>query len=295
MLETDDQLYVVTCLFNPTNVEIRYKLYRDFENYIKSFKHVTLVTVELALGDQPFVVTQKNTPNHIQLRTNDVLWYKENLINIGIKSLPKSAQYVAWIDADTEFTNKDWVRDTLLGLKHFRFIQMFDTCESLGPEKEILQSDRSFVYRWANNIDNPKIRGRSGGAWAARIETLKEINYLIDWDIVGASDWYTAFGLTNQAPQKTTPCRAKNEIWLKRVFDVVDGNVYYLDGTLLHFFHGYPKDRGYGTRGAILIDNNFDPNTDIGYRDDGLLYLKTDKPKLRQDLIEYFESRKDHG
>ena len=295
MQKNDKHLYVVTCVFNPTDTPIRYTLYRNFANYIKSFENVTLITVELALGDKPFVVTNQYNPHHIQLRTNDILWYKENLNNIGFKLLPETAQCVAWIDADVEFTNKYWVHDTIRMLQHFKFIQMFDTCESLGPDKEILQSDRSFVYRWINGIDSAKIRGRSGGAWAARVDTLKEIGYLIDWDIVGASDWFTAFGLTKQIPLTTTPCKEKNAAWLKKVFEIVNGNVDYIRGTLVHYFHGYPKDRGYGTRGKILIDNKFDPDIDIGYRDDGLIYLKTNKPKLRQDLIEYFESRNDHG
>ena len=32
------------------------------------------------------------------------MWIKENLINIGINNLPANADYVAWCDADIEFS-----------------------------------------------------------------------------------------------------------------------------------------------------------------------------------------------
>lgn len=294
---SDEILYVVTSIFNPTQDPIRYKLYQQFKNYINSFKNTLLVTIELAIGDAPFAVTHPGNPADVQVRTNDVLWYKENLDNILFKRLYNRFKKgsVAWIDADVMFTNKNWVDDTLSMLNDYHFIQLFSQCDSLGPKGEILTSDPSFVYNWKNNLATPQKRGRSGGAWAARLEVLHETGYLIDWDIVGASDWFQTFALTNQTPVTTTPCRAKNEKHCDRIKKIVNGNVSCLEGTLIHFFHGYPSDRGYGTRGKILIDNNFDPDVDIGYREDGLIYFTTDKPKLRQDIIEHFKAKKIHG
>ncbi len=288
-----DQLYVVTNVFNPTNTPIRYKLYFDFVRYMKKFPLVTLITVELALGDANFVVTQSTNPNHIQLRSDDVLWYKENLNNIAFTKLPENAKYVAWIDADVEFTNQDWVDLTITALAEFKFVQLYDTCDSLGPNGEILQTDRSFIYNWIYNLASPYKRGRSGGAWAARVSSLRAIGYLIDWDIVGASDWFTVFGLTNQTTASETRLRARNAIWANKVKQEINGNVGYIPGTLLHFFHGYPVNRGYETRGRILIDNEFDVDLDIGYREDGLIYFTTDKPKLKSDIVEYFMKRHD--
>jgi hypothetical protein len=294
---SDEILYVVTSIFNPENVEVRYKLYRDFKAYINSFPNVILVTAELAIGDQPFVVTSNTDPNNIQLRTNDVLWYKENLDNILFKWLIKKHKTgkVAWIDADVAFSNVNWVNDTLKLLNTYDFVQLFSHCHSLGPKGEILASDPSFVYNWILGLATPKRRGRSGGAWAATFDALQRSNFLIDWDIVGASDWFHTFALTNQTPPTATPCRAKNELHSANIRKTINGNVYYVEGTLIHFFHGYPSDRGYGTRGAILIRNNFDPDVDIGYREDGLIYFTSDKPALKQEIIEYFASRKEHA
>ncbi len=37
-----EKLYVLTCVSNPQRYKSRYKLYRDFERYIKSFPNVEL-------------------------------------------------------------------------------------------------------------------------------------------------------------------------------------------------------------------------------------------------------------
>ena len=71
----NEKLYVITCIFNPENYQSRYKLYHNFEEYLKKFDNVELYTVELAIGGQDFAVTSENCPRHIQLRTNEVLWY----------------------------------------------------------------------------------------------------------------------------------------------------------------------------------------------------------------------------
>ena len=294
LIPSKEKLYVVTSIFNPDGQEIRYKLYRDFKKYINSFPNTILVTIELAFGDSPFAVTDSSDPYNIQLRTDTILFYKENLLNIAFKTLPKDAK-VAWIDADIEFKNVNWVNDTIKALDTYKFVQLLDGCESLGPDNEIIIYDRGFVYNWIHKPDTPKKRGRSGLAWASAIKTLESVGWLIDWDIVGASDWFLVFGLTNQKLMADTPCKKKNEKWSELVKQYVNANVGYIEGTVVHFFHGWPSDRGYVTRGKILIDNHFDPDVDVGYREGGLMYFSTEKPKLQQGIIEYFKSTKVHG
>ena len=72
---------------------------------------VTLITVEcifesaerFGLSRQSFEMTQANNPRHLQIVAPSVLWVKENLINVAVKSLPLTFEYIAWIDADIEF------------------------------------------------------------------------------------------------------------------------------------------------------------------------------------------------
>ena len=45
--------------------------------------------VELCYGAQEFQVTSATDPTHLQVRANpgEVLWHKENLINMGVSGL----------------------------------------------------------------------------------------------------------------------------------------------------------------------------------------------------------------
>jgi hypothetical protein len=83
---------------------------------MKSFG-VHLLTIELAINNQSFQVTQPDNPDHYQLRTNDALWYKENLINIATRRSPPECVYIAWIDAEMQFLNLNWVEETKQALK----------------------------------------------------------------------------------------------------------------------------------------------------------------------------------
>ena len=52
-----------------------------------------------------------------------VMWSKEQLINLAIRNLPKDEKYVAWIDSDVAFAD-----DSLLGLKSNPYVVQASTC-----------------------------------------------------------------------------------------------------------------------------------------------------------------------
>jgi hypothetical protein len=51
------------------------------------------------------------------------------------------------------------------------------------------------------------------------------------------------------------------------------------------------RKRGYGERVSILVDNEFDPITDICHDSQGVLKLAGNKPALRDAICSYFRSR----
>ena len=103
---SNNNLYVITTVFNPEGYESRYKLYREFKKYIEESGAI-LYTIELATGNQNFMITEKDNHKDIQLRTDSIIWYKENLLNILLNRLPYDAEYIANIDADILFFNKN--------------------------------------------------------------------------------------------------------------------------------------------------------------------------------------------
>ena len=76
---------------------------------------VQLIVVEQAFGRRPFVITERDNPFHVQLRTDQELWHKENMINIGIQHLCQidpDWKYIAWIDGDIRFQRSDIILET---------------------------------------------------------------------------------------------------------------------------------------------------------------------------------------
>ncbi len=144
-----EQLHVVTAIANPARFHSRWALYRDFERHVLA-TGATLTTVEVAFGERKHEVTEAGNPRHIQLRTSHELWLKENLLNIGISRLPSApeARYIAWVDADIQFTRPDWAVETIHQLQHYDIVQMFSHAQDLGPAGEPLGVHEGFVQSY---------------------------------------------------------------------------------------------------------------------------------------------------
>ena len=303
----NNNLYVVTAVFNPERYKSRYDLYHKFEKYIKDSGAI-LYTIELAIGNQDFVVTTPDNPCNIQLRTNSILWYKENLLNILLSKLPDDWEYVASIDADISFTNPSWVKDTIHELQNYKVIQMFTHAHDLDPYYEIMQSHIGFVFAENNKLYIDKetklvhegIKGyqHPGYAWAYTRETLDNIGGFIDIGILGSSDSYMAFALINKGGISMS--KKLNTNYKKAVIDWqtlankhINGNIGYLKTHLMHYYHGKKKNRGYDTRTQILIDNDFDPTKHLKKDTRGLYKLVGDNTNLKNQIIQYFKSRRE--
>jgi hypothetical protein len=299
----DAPLYVVTPIANPSRYRSRYTLYRAFEKYIEDVGAI-LYTVEAAYGDRDFAVTDAANPRHIRLRTHHEVWHKENLINIGVSRLPADWKYVAWIDADVQFVRPDIVTETIHQLQHFSVVQMFAHATDLGPKHEPLKSFEGFVAQWMRHRQSQAGMEQysvwhPGYAWACRRDAWDQLGGLIDFAIVGSADRYMACALIGEIAQSLSPdlvraCPTYSEWcfeWQARAETYVRRNVGFIDGLLLHYFHGAKKKRGYFNRSAILWNNKFDPARDIKRDWQGVWQLSDRKPDLRDELRAYFRSR----
>jgi hypothetical protein len=299
-------LYVVTPVINPSRYRSRYALYRDFEKHITDAGAV-LYTVEAAYGGRDFEITTANNPRHIRLRTNDEVWHKENLINIGVSRLPADWKYVAWIDADVQFARPDIVAETIHQLQHFSVVQMFAHATDLGPRHEPLRSFEGFVAQWVRvNGETPANMERysvwhPGYAWACRRDAWDHLGGLIDFAIVGSADRYMACGLIGEMAQCLSPEILRDcptyaawcFEWQARAESCIKRDIGFVDGLLLHYFHGAKKNRGYFARSAILWQNKFDPVKDIKRDWQGMWQLTDRKIGLRDQLRSYFRAREE--
>jgi len=320
-----DKLYVVTCVNNYNRYRTRYRLYRSFKDHVDASGAV-LHTIECQLGSRPFEVTSPDDPTHIQVRTTSELWHKENLMNLAAARLPAEARYIAFVDADFTFIRPDWAQETIQQLQHFQVVQMFSSVGYLGPDESQTGTNRiGFVEAWSRGIPlrvgNQTIAagtffhphkntaalpqyggdfGPPGGAWAFRRTALDALGGLLDFGILGSSDYFMALGLVGCMQHRiphgySEPFKRKLLAWQDNAERVIRRNIGVVPGTMYHHFHGNFKLRHYSTREQILIRNRFNPDVDLRRNTHGVYELADDgTPRhcaLRDDIRSYFRVR----
>lgn len=337
----DQPLYVVTTIFNPIRYKSRWKHYERFAAHVKASGGV-LVTVEAAFGERHHALqsgtSQHNVPiygraptkptefhkarstephQYIRVRTNDELWFKENLINIGISRLPEDWKYVAWVDADVMFTRPNWVGETIHQLQHYKLVQMWSECQDVGPRYASINRGRSFAHCFVKGVEhkpgfNPVHYGlddikepvgilwHPGFAWAARREAIDELGGLVDFAMMGAADNHMAYALIGKVRDSFHPKvndAYKNRLieWENRAEKHIRRNIGYVSGLLVHYWHGRKVDRRYWDRWKVIVENGFNPDTDLKYDWQGMLQLVDQGTQrsinLRDDARRYFRAR----
>jgi len=315
----NERLYVIAVISNPARYKIRYELYRAFEKHVRDSGGI-LYTVELAFGDRDWEVTEADDPHDIQLRTTDELWHKENMINLGIQRLPLDWKYVAWIDADVTFIRPDWCQETIHQLQHYSIVQMFSHAQDVGPNYWQLTGNgtfQGFMYSYKHGATLPykdaftpsfytpgpkgdMMKWHSGYAWAARREAIDALGGLIDFAVLGSADHNMAAALIGRVDltihKQVHPNLTKQmHLWQSRAERYIRRNVGYVDGLLVHHWHGKKQNRGYVDRWKILTENQFDPEVDIKHDWQGLHQLNDHgderSMKMRDEIRAYFRFR----
>jgi len=295
-------LDVITCISNPVGYKSRISLYKIFEKHMLD-SGVRLTTVECAYGEREFELPDhQNGIKHIKVRASNVIWNKENLLNIALGNLKHDWKYVAWIDADVIFRNPNWVSATKHALQIYDIVQPWADCYDLGPNGEHIAAHESFAKIF--HQDRPIYAGKkdpyayphTGYAWAATRRAINLLGGLLEMAVSGSGDHHMAFSLLGRA-NETLPhglhqnYRDQILIWQERAVVHIGQNIGFVPGTIEHLWHGPKAKRGYMSRWDILTQNELDPLRDVKKNSFGVLELTCNKPKLRQDILKYFHSR----
>jgi hypothetical protein len=315
-------LHVLTVVMNPARYYSRYRLYHAFADMVEEAGGI-LYTVEVATRDRHFEVTDPHNPRHLQLRSPAVVWQKERALNVGIERLlPASWEYVATVDADVVYANPRWVDDTLHQLQLYPVVQMFSQCQDLGPTFELIgQSQRSFGWQHVHGGIPAKHKpnghhghghhghdypgdyphrtpglAHPGYAWAYRRSALSDLGNLGDVGILGSGDHQMAMALIGRVADSIHPKMHASYLdywltWQERAEHYVRRNVGYVNGLLLHHFHGAKTNRRYGDRWQILTDERFDWSKDLKRDVQGLWALTERNHRLRDRIKQYFFER----
>lgn len=306
----DAGLWAITCYFNPRHYQSRLQNYRTFRSQL----NVPLATVELSL-DGKFDFRPDDADILVQLPGRDVMWHKERLLNLALRALPRDCEKVAWLDCDVIFQQADWASLTSDALERYPVIQPFqDVCE-LARDVPFDQPDhpgnlrigRSFAHGLATGAvdagmlaQNMRLRGwNSGLAWAARRDVLAHGFY--DACIMGSGNRAIICAELGRFDYGREYLRMNDRwaehylAWAQPHFDKVRGNIGFVNGTLLHLWHGDLKDRQYAGRHRDFQQFGFDPSMDIAADDNGCWHWNSDKPRMHQYVRNYFAARKEDG
>lgn len=312
------RFWVVLVISNPVRYSRRYELFwHSYEMCQQA--GVKVVVVESQIGLRPFMVTKEGERTHIQVRSRDEFWEKENLQMVGARlAVELGAREIAFPDADVRPARpyRDWFDETWQQLQIFKVVQMAEHCCYLDHKFGSPNSPQPlFMYNYREHgVANPLLDpgedsysgqrawGNPGLAWAWRVSALYKVGGLIDFSIQGAADTQMALGLVgtmglalNEGIRACAPSYARKLLhwqtlcsrWIKRDVGTVQG-------MILHDWHGPVNLRGYETRHEILADCRFDPDTDLKRGLDGRLQLEIEEERqirMRDRLRNYFRRR----
>ena len=179
-----DDIYVITCYFNPLGYRSRRE---NFDHFARSLaaQGAKLLVVELSRKDGGFDL---DTDDHqcVRVRGEGLIWQKERMLNIGLQHLPAGCSKVVWADGDLIFEQHDWLARTAAALDEHVVVQPFDRCLWL-PENHLAyvgevqdggEERDSFAACYLRDPelsrrDTYANHGNTGFAWAARRDFLE--------------------------------------------------------------------------------------------------------------------------
>jgi hypothetical protein len=298
------ELAILTCYFNPQRYQSRRENFETFATPLYAAGQ-PLFIVECAFGDAPFELTKR--PGLIQLKGGDVLWQKERLLNILLEQVPASFKKIAWVDCDVLFTNPSWAIATSAALDSLLVVQPFSEIKWLPQGATSLvggeQRINSFAYVVSGSKEAQHLafekHGHTGFAWAARREMLP--GGLYDASIMGSADHLMAHAFCGE-PASSCARRLLGEPhyqhflqWAMELPPITQEGLGFIEGALLHLWHGELIDRRYLDRHQPLRQLHFDPTKDLRKNITGLWEWSGTKPKLREWAEEYFQLRREDG
>jgi len=297
----NQNVYVITTIFNPFNFSSRNRLYPPFAKHMKD-SGVKLFTVEAAFGDSAFHHTHPDDPMALQVRTDQVLWHKERMTNLGyakLKHVVPDCRNIGWFDADITFLNADWAAHAAHALHRYRVIQPFGEAINLNARDELMwscpSSFRAFLDGRGFHQHPPlpvsaTYKGHPGLAWMARRDVLDQLGGLYDCCAAGSADTVMSNCLKGDwsvylPAYPSDAMRRSMASWQRKCDSVVQGHVGFIHGALAHHWHGQSGDRGYEKRWSILSFHGYDPDRDVVTDPtNGMLRWSGDKPQLEQDV-----------
>ena len=212
--------------------------------------------------------------------------------------LPKNWKAFAWIDADVEFENASWVKDTLKVLNGCKdVVQLYSHCCDMNPKKLSMSVFNSFGYHYTKGNEYCSTGTNfwhPGFAYACTRKAYEKMGGLYELGILGSGDNIMALSFIEKGLSALNNSNTDN--YKKTVLEYQERvkrlRLGYIPGVILHHYHGSKQNRAYGVRWKLLVDYNYEPDKHLTHDKNGILIPSKECPeKLLDDISEYFYNR----
>lgn len=300
------ELGMVAVYFNSQGYR---RLRENFLAFLERFRWMEdrMLVVELAYNGKPFELTGKPT-NLLQLRSDSILWHKENLINVGTKVLrERGFDYVGWIDGDTilKGDGEGWYPQVCDLLRQKKLVQLCEWIEHRYSDQADRHQSGMANFLGDNDIPVGQVY-KTGLGWAVRGGIWDRCGWY-DQSIMGSGDRMLFLasvlspGELDAIAQKVTCLKADScglseySAWAKAWQTEVGGSVSYLPGVeAVAESHGAHADRQYYEREQELAGSGFKSSRHLLRDESGLLCWSVEAPdEVKQMLVDYFVNRRE--
>jgi hypothetical protein len=313
MTNINSEIWAITTYYNPIKYKNRNQNFKVFKKNL----NIPLITVELG-NYSNFELNVSDSEILIQVVSNSIMWHKEKLLNVALKHLPEYVKYVAWLDCDIIFENKEWEKMAIKKLNSHKMIQLFSELHDLpantynfesyipsnGPSGysiAFLNEEDRLSKEDFNPTETPSMRrGLFGLAWAARKDVLFQLGFY-DAMVVGSGDRAMAcagFGRFEDAVSVASLTNYRREHyleWATQFNSLIKESISFLNGRLFHLWHGDLSNRRYLERHREFNKLNFNPYVDIVTNEFGCWEWREKDSKFQNFMKSYLTSRKEDG
>lgn len=258
-----------------------------------------------AYQDNSIYRVNKNCHNITSIKSTQIFWQKEQLLNIGLNKIKNKYDFVGWVDADIVPVNPNWFDKLKSTLNENKIVQI---CSTMKKHKNhfgdyALDCSMSyFISRNEHSLYDILLyrKGEPGYGYIYPSKLFKDTNKpLYDKAVFGSGDFLNFIGYLEfkEFTQFISDDRFFKELdefkkdfikWrhtTKKVASIEPLSVEFEIG-----YHGNFINRQYSSREHLLRASKYNPSCDL--EETKTLY-KIKNQKLLELLRNYFYSRKE--
>jgi hypothetical protein len=304
------KICAITTYYNLTKSKRKLANYHLFAKNIPFF----LITVELAAKPDDYELDSGCADVYVRTTSRDLLWHKESLLNVALNHIPEEFIYIAWIDCDVIFMNESLEDEICAKLRSHNLIQLFSRMYDMSATENEMPTQISNVsgygisYLTANDVvfenslkpkDTMDMRKSLFGlAWSAHKSIIQKQGFY-DACIAGSGDralYCAAAGQYNVTKTNLHLSKVRYDHyvgWAEKFNSDIDGKISYIDGLIIHLYHGEIANRQYKERHMAFSELEFNPNTDLKRLESGSLEWGNNSETYNNFFLNYFTGRKE--